>query len=271
MRREGLAAMAATFVGLSMGLAGTVGAEILATHSGSNDPESGGWEAYATIGGVNWDHTTTPEAGPVTVGGVEAWRVWDYAVGGNVFTYESSSEMPYRINPSLNSGDNWRYSAHVNPHDYGNDPANLRNAAMTVNVFSYYYFGSPVGFSYTLTMGDDGQGGTLVNVNGFSTTVDDGWFWIDMIYDTTDGFSFYIDGQLVSDSIAANGYIFSYASVRWGDLQQVGSGAGGSDWAFVEFEADPVDTMSPIGTIPEPASLALLAAGVGVCVMRRRG
>jgi len=243
----------------------SVKGSMMITHSGDTDPTTEGWWAYATVGGVNWDYTVIPDAGPVTTDGIAAWRILDTATQG-------SNELPYRYDASL-AGSNWRYSAYVKAYER-NSAANSRlNASLDVNVQTSYYFGTPIGYRHRLTLYDNGQGGTEVYVFGntpFVTTIDgNGFHWVEMIHQSGVGTALFINGELVTPSLPTSSYSVSYGTVRWGDTIFVNGGEGGADWGYVEFEHDPQETFEPIG-VPEPASIALLAAGACVALARRR-
>jgi hypothetical protein len=244
------------------------------SHTGDTNPQDEGWRAIDIVASTvtEFDYTTRPHVGPVDDNGRPAWEI-NNPQGS---TFETSAYWATGLGGgNIFFGNHWHFRATVKAlpalDTDGNDAPEL-NTAFRIMGFSRYYFGSPIGSAWTITLEDLPDGGTRVRSLGgagnfVDTIVSDGYHTYDLIHNPDDGTgaSLYIDGTLIETNLHT-----SFANgnrVEFGDLIQVNSGFGGGYWASTYFAYDADEAFAPV--IPEPASLAMLSVG-GLLLARSR-
>jgi hypothetical protein len=248
------------------------------TTSGDTNPQDNGWRAINIVAStqVQFDYTSPsyPGVGPVTDGTVEAWQVSD--PNANVSAAYWATGVPASNSSGNRIADhNWRFSAYVKalPTD-GSANARL-NAAMKVISFERVIVGAVSStYSHTLTLENLADGGTELMINSDPNAVvslSDDYNWVEMIYTAAEGTAdVFVNGRVELEDLAGRSIVNNQGNrVEFGDIQLVNGGAGGANWAFAEFVLDE-GPLAPIG-VPEPASLALFAAGSAMLLGRRRG
>lgn len=219
-------------------------AEVVAVYDGTDSPTASGWNLWAGSGAN--EGTSYASTSP---SGLDAWRIEGEHPGVHWFQYPLSTNQ-------LSGG--WTASARVGGVSNPRSPTTPSlSCGLCVEV--------PDDIVWAIDICDDGVYG-LGSDGTFSDLIVDidtsGDHLYQIVYnpaESTSSASLVIDGSLITsmltpktDNTTGHG-----PAVLFGDLSI--SGAGSADWSFVEVNT----------TVPEPATLGLLALG-GLAMLHRR-
>ena len=254
--------------------------QVHATHFGSADPTQNGWTLDGTAG------TAVPDDGGLAALNVNSTSGVSYY----------SQEVPEGAGAIVdNSGETgWALRAMVRVLDSNDD-------GFDQGIIVEYYDRTNETFDpndeggldhfYQMAFGSDGDGNILIGLNGAPVSQhqvsDSDWHLYELIFkensaidddDGSGGASLYIDGVFID--FGSNFQPDHYVAVHPAALNRdapttdiVGFGTpsgdpGNANFAFVQFETG--SGLVPLGEVPEPSSLSLLALGSGLALIRRR-
>jgi len=258
-----------------VGLAGVAHANTVLSHSGTTNPSTEGWSVTTNYLAASYEGGV----GPVTVGGVDAWRVYDVyqtASDSQTAIYRYNPGAYNTVNPVKTNAADWMFSALIDPFPRvginANSPnSSLGNASFKIDSFKQWTAGigsSEIGLRYAVYFEELADGTAKIYWENYASTyvAPAGFNWVELSYDTGIGkAALYLNGTLLdADVTPAQGAPIGNA-VEWGDRQYAYSAAGGADWAQVRFERgpDPI-TLLGVASIPEPETYALMLAGLGL-------
>lgn len=248
MRQELRIWVGVAALGLGLCLTGQAkGEAFVSGHSGADDPTTEGFIVAGSLLVGPGQTGATDDPPPA------AWRT---QTAGTLGSYADF------VLPELIASDGFRVAAQVRVPDNDVDPSDSAGA-VRLNVG---------GSQYQMHFGSDSDGNQLVALATSASTFDvfsgsggGGYHFWELIDSDGPGGA---DPQVLFDGssvVSYSGFAGAGTSFWFGDIANTGSG-GRFDWALVQLDSgDDLTTL-----VPEPASLALLAAGGVLMVSRRR-
>ena len=257
--------------------------DIHATFQGSGDPTQSGWTLDGTAGTAVPDDMGVAAININTTSGVSYYEQEVPKGAGAVA--DNSGETGWALRAMVRVLDS---------DDNGFDQGVIVEYYDRTNETFFPNIEDSMDHFYQMQFGSDENGNILIGLNGAPVpqhhVADSGWHLYELIFrenplisdnEGSGGASLYIDGEFIDFGVnyQPDRYVANHPSAIAGrdapDTDIVGFGApnGGSDpgnanFAFVQFETG--SGLEPLGEIPEPSSLSLLALGGGLALMRRR-
>ena len=230
----------------------------IASHAGSNDPETEGWTKYRSFTNV----ATFPVVNDLG-SGINAWAVDD---NGNLDGFYGRDFTSQQITDAF--ADGWKMSTSLRVVDFRQFESG--GSAIDVQLsIPFRVFG--------LRFGHESDGSPLVIVQGEPGVLDlddldSGYHLYELVYNPlSDKASFYVDGVLrLSDIAGGTGLADPEANLLFGTrlANGEGDGQGQGNYSSVLFTI-----ISEPSAVPEPSTFALAALGLlglGCVALRKK-